>query len=709
MRNGTKQKELLNKEKGDILKFRILHETKGRMRVHVIGSRMSCEQADTLFYYLRKIKEIQTVKVYDRTADITISYTGERTDIIHILRCFQYENVNVPNGLLENSGRELNNAYQEKLIGKVVFHYGRKLLLPYPLQACYTAVCAAKYIWKGIGNLAKGKIEVPVLDATAIGVSMLRNDINTAASIMFLLGVGELLEEWTHKKSVDDLARTMSLNISKVWLVREGQQVLVSAEEIVAGDKVVVHMGNVIPFDGVVVSGEAMINQAALTGESAAVRKIKDSYVYAGTVVEEGEVTVFVKQVGGSSRYDKIVTMIEDSEKLKSGVESKAEHLADRLVPYTLAGTALTYLLTRNTTKALSVLMVDFSCALKLAMPISVLSAIREAGLYNITVKGGKYLEAIAEADTIVFDKTGTLTKAKPSVVDTISFNGLSSDNILRLAACMEEHFPHSMAKAVVDAASKRNLEHAEMHSKVEYIVAHGIATTIDGKRAVIGSKHFVFEDEMCRVPAGKEEMFEQLPEEYSHLYLAVENELAGVILIEDPLREEAAEVVKALRKAGLSQIVMMTGDSERTAAAIAERVGVDCYYSEVLPEDKANFIEKAKAKGHKVIMIGDGINDSPALSAADVGIAIRDGAEIAREIADITIGADDLFQIVTLKRLSDSLMKRIHKNYRSIVGFNTLLILMGVGGVLQPTTSALLHNGSTLMIALNNMRNLLS
>lgn len=709
MRNGTKQKELLNKEKGDILKFRILHETKGRMRVHVIGSRMSCEQADKLFYYLHNIKEIQAVKVYDRTADVTISYTGERNDIIHMLRCFQYENVKVPNGLFENSGRELNNAYQEKLIGKVAFHYARKLLFPYPLQACYTAICAAKYIWKGIRNLAKGKIEVPVLDATAIGVSMLRNDINTAASIMFLLGVGELLEEWTHKKSVDDLARTMSLNISKVWLVREEQQVLVSAEEIVAGDKVVVHMGNVIPFDGVVVSGEAMINQAALTGESAAVRKIKDSYVYAGTVVEEGEVTVFVKQVGGSSRYDKIVTMIEDSEKLKSGVESKAEHLADRLVPYTLAGTALTYLLTRNTMKALSVLMVDFSCALKLAMPISVLSAIREAGLYNITVKGGKYLEAIAEADTIVFDKTGTLTKAKPSVVDTISFNGLSSDDILRLAACMEEHFPHSMAKAVVDAASKRNLEHAEMHSKVEYIVAHGIATTIDGKRAVIGSRHFVFEDEMCRVPAGKKEMFEQLPEEYSHLYLAVENELAGVILIEDPLREEAAEVVKALRKAGLSQIVMMTGDSERTAAAIAERVGVDCYYSEVLPEDKANFIEEAKANGHKVIMIGDGINDSPALSAADVGIAISDGAEIAREIADITVGSDDLLQIVTLKMLSDSLMKRIHKNYRSIVGFNTLLILMGIGGVLQPTTSALLHNSSTLVIALKSMRNLLS
>lgn len=669
---------------------------------------MSCEQADILLYYLHNIKEIQTAKVYDRTADTTILYTGERAEIINILRRFQYENVSIPSGLIENSGRELNNTYQEKLIGKVLFHYVRKRLIPYPLRVCYTAACAAKYIWKGINSLSKGKIEVPVLDATAIGVSMLRNDMNTAASIMFLLGVGELLEEWTHRKSVDDLARTMSLNISKVWLVRNEQQVLVSAEEIVAGDRVVVHMGNVIPFDGVVISGEAMINQAALTGEAVAVRKAQDSYVYAGTVVEEGEVTVLVKQVGGSSRFDKIVTMIEASEKLKSGVESKAEHLADRLVPYTLAGTALTYLFTRNITKALSVLMVDFSCALKLAMPISVLSAIREAGLYNVTVKGGKYLEAIAEADTIVFDKTGTLTKAKPVVVDTLSFNELSSDEILRLAACMEEHFPHSMAKAVVDAATKRHLEHAEMHSKVEYIVAHGIATTIDGKRAIIGSRHFVFEDEKCRIPVGKEKVFEQLPKEYSHLYLAVENELAGVILIEDPLREEAAAVVKALRKAGLSQIVMMTGDSERTAAAIAERVGVDKYFSEVLPEDKANFIEEAKAAGHKVIMIGDGINDSPALSAADAGIAISDGAEIAREIADITVGSDDLFQIVTLKKLSDSLMKRIHKNYRFIVGFNTMLIFLGIGGVIQPTTSALLHNSSTLAIGLKSMKNLL-
>ena len=695
-------------EKGDVLKFQILHETKGRMRIHMIQRKMSCEQADILLYYLYHREEIQTAKVYDRTADAIILYTGDRAEIINILRRFQYENVSISNEVIENSGRELNNAYQEKLIGKIAFHYVRKLLLPYPLRLCYTVICAAKYIWKGVGSLSKGQIEVSVLDATAIGVSMLRNDINTAASIMFLLGVGELLEEWTHKKSVDDLARTMSLNIDKVWLVREEQQVLVSAEEIVAGDRVVVHMGNVIPFDGVVISGEAMINQAALTGEYAAVRKSRDSYVYAGTVVEEGEVTVLVRQMGGS-RFDKIVTMIEASEKLKSGLESKAEHLADRLVPYTLAGTALTYLLTRNVSKALSVLMVDFSCALKLAMPISVLSAIREASLYNVTIKGGKYLEAIAEADTIVFDKTGTLTKAKPTVVDTISFCELSSDEILRLAACMEEHFPHSMAKAVVDAANKRHLEHAEMHSKVEYIVAHGIATTIDGKRAIIGSKHFVFEDEKCRIPVGKEAVFEQLPKEYSHLYLAVENELAGVILIEDPLREETAAVVKSLRKAGLSQIVMMTGDSERTAAAIAERVGVDKYFAEVLPEDKANFIEEAKEKGYKVIMVGDGINDAPALSAADVGIAISDGAEIAREVADITVGSDNLFQIVTLKLLSDSLMKRIHKNYRFIVGFNTLLIFMGMGGVIQPTTSALLHNTSTLAIGLKSMKNLLS
>ena len=691
------------------MKFQIKHETKGRMRIHMVQTRMTYAQADTLLYYLHEQKQISYAKVYDRTADAAISYTGDRQDIIDILRSFHYEDVEVPVGLIENSGRELNHIYQEKLIGKVVFHYARNWFLPYQLRLCYISYRALKYIWKGICTLAKGKIEVPVLDATAIGVSMLRNDISTASSIMFLLGVGEILEEWTHKKSVDDLARTMSLNISKVWLVKDDQQILVPSTEIQTGDHVVVHMGNVIPFDGVIVDGEAMVNQASMTGESAPVRKKTDSYVYAGTVVEEGELTVLVKQSSGSSRFEKIVTMIEESEKLKSGLESNAEHLADRLVPYSLCGTALTYLLTRDATKALSILMVDFSCALKLAMPISVLSAIREASLYDLTVKGGKYLEAIAAADTIVFDKTGTLTKAKPTVVNVISFNQESPEDILRLAACMEEHFPHSMAKAVVNAAKERHIEHQEMHSKVEYVVAHGIATTVDGKRAVIGSAHFVFEDEKCTVPEDKQVLFHRLPKEYSHLYLAVEGRLAGVICIEDPLREEAGDVIKALKHAGLSKVVMMTGDSERTAAAIAKRVGVDEYYSEVLPEDKAGFIEKEKAMGRKVIMIGDGINDSPALSAADVGIAISDGAEIAREIADITVGADDLYQIMTLKLLSDRLMKRIQSNYRFIVGFNSMLIVLGVAGVIQPTTSALLHNGSTLAIGLKSMQNLLS
>ena len=567
---------------------------------------------------------------------------------------------------------------------------------------------SVKYIYEGIHTLAQGKIEVPVLDGTAIGVSIIRRDINTASSIMFLLGIGEILEEWTHKKSVDDLAKSMSLNIDKVWKVEEDHEILVPSNEIDANDIVHIQMGNMIPFDGVVVDGEAMVNQASLTGESTPVRKIPDGYVYAGTVVEEGDLKVCVKEVNGSSKFDKIVTMIEESEKLKSSLESKAEHLADRLVPYTLAGTALTYLFTRNVTKALSVLMVDFSCALKLAMPISVLSAIREASLYNVTVKGGKYLEAVAEADTIVFDKTGTLTKAKPTVVDVVSFNGESTDELLRIAACLEEHFPHSMAKAVVDAATQKNLEHEEMHSKVEYIVAHGIASTINEKRAVIGSAHFVFEDENCVISEGEQAKFDALPKEYSHLYLAIEGKLAAVICIEDPLREEASAVVQSLKRAGLSKVVMMTGDSERTAAAIAKRVGVDEYYSEVLPEDKASFVEREKAAGRKVIMIGDGINDSPALSAANVGIAISDGAEIAREIADITVSSDDLYQIVTLKLLSDSLMERIKKNYRRIVGFNSLLIVLGVTGVIQPTTSALLHNSSTLLIGLESMQNLL-
>ena len=578
----------------------------------------------------------------------------------------------------------------------------------HPSEPAIRRLCSAKYIWKGVKTLWRRKIEVPVLDATAIGVSVFRGDINTAASIMFLLGIGELLEEWTHKKSVGDLARTMSLNVGSVWLKQaDGQEVQISANDVKLDDQLVIHMGTVIPFDGTVVAGEAMVNQASLTGESVAVRRAEGSSVYAGTVVEEGELTIQVKSVGGSSRYDKIVTMIEESEKLKSGVESKAEHLADRLVPYSLGGTALTYLLTRNATKALSILMVDFSCALKLAMPISVLSAIRQASTHKITVKGGKYMEAVSEASTIVFDKTGTLTKARPTVAKVVSFCEKSEDELLRIAACLEEHFPHSMAKAVVNAAKEKNLSHEEMHSKVEYIVAHGISTTIATKKVIIGSHHFVFEDEKCVIPEGMEQRFAELPEEYSHLYLAIEGRLAAVICIEDPLRPEAHDVIKNLKKVGFQKIVMMTGDSDRTAKAIAAKVGVDEYYSEVLPEDKASFVEKEKSKGRKVIMIGDGINDSPALSAADVGIAIGDGAEIAREIADITIGADNLEEVVILRKISDGLMKRIHGNYRFIVGFNAGLIALGVAGVIMPTTSALLHNTSTLAIGLKSMGNL--
>lgn len=670
---------------------------------------MSSVQAETLLYYLQNQNQVSFAKVYDRTGDAVICYEGERAAVIRMIRLFHYEEVELPTGLLESSGRALNNEYQEKLISKVIYHFGRKWLLPAPIRAIYTTVVSVKYIWKGIQTLAQGKIEVPVLDATAIGVSMLRGDYGTAGSVMFLLGVGELLEEWTHKKSVGDLARSMSLNVGKVWLKKDGQEILVPSEKIVAGDEIVVHMGNLIPFDGEVSNGEGMVNQASLTGESVPVRRTLGSVVYAGTVLEEGELTILVKQTGGSSRYEKITAMIEESEKLKSGLESKAEHLADRLVPYSLGGTALTYLLTRNATKALSILMVDFSCALKLAMPISVLSAIREANQHKITVKGGKFLEAVAEADTIVFDKTGTLTKAQPTVAEVVSFSETKSpDELLRIAACLEEHFPHSMAKAVVDAAKEKYLDHEEMHSKVEYIVAHGISTTINGKKAIIGSYHFVFEDENSIIPEGMEEKFRHLPEEYSHLYLALEGVLAAVICIEDPLRPEAAEIICQLKKAGLKKIVMMTGDSERTAKAIAKKVGVDEYYAEVLPEDKANFVEKEKAEGRKVIMIGDGINDSPALSAADVGIAISEGAEIAREIADITVAADDLAEILVLRMLSNRLMKRIHKNYRFIVTFNAGLILLGVGGILQPTTSALLHNTSTLYIGLKSMGNLL-
>ena len=691
------------------MKFYIKHESRGRIRIHLAQKRMSSVQAETLLYYLQNQNQVSFAKVYDRTGDAVICYEGERAAVIRMIQLFHYEEVELPTGLLESSGRALNNEYQEKLISKVIYHFGRKWLLPAPIRAIYTTVVSVKYIWKGIQTLAQGKIEVPVLDATAIGVSMLRGDYGTAGSVMFLLGVGELLEEWTHKKSVGDLARSMSLNVGKVWLKKDGQEILVPSEKIVAGDEIVVHMGNLIPFDGEVSNGEGMVNQASLTGESVPVRRTLGSVVYAGTVLEEGELTILVKQTGGSSRYEKITAMIEESEKLKSGLESKAEHLADRLVPYSLGGTALTYLLTRNATKALSILMVDFSCALKLAMPISVLSAIREANQHKITVKGGKFLEAVAEADTIVFDKTGTLTKAQPTVAEVVSFSETKSpDELLRIAACLEEHFPHSMAKAVVDAAKEKHLDHEEMHSKVEYIVAHGISTTINGEKAIIGSYHFVFEDENSIIPEGMEEKFRHPPEEYSHLYLALEGVLAAVICIEDPLRPEAAEIIRQLKKAGLKKIVMMTGDSERTAKAIAKKVGVDEYYAEVLPEDKANFVEKEKAEGRKVIMIGDGINDSPALSAADVGIAISEGAEIAREIADITVAADDLAEILVLRMLSNRLMKRIHKNYRFIVTFNAGLILLGVGGILQPTTSALLHNTSTLYIGLKSMGNLL-
>lgn len=678
------------------------------MRVHFLGSTMTYRQADTLLYYLENKSEVISAKVYERTGDAVIRYKGERRRILEMLRSFCYDKVVVPNEVLETSGRALNAAYQEKIIDKILFRWMRKWFLPYPMTALYTAAMSVKYIYQGLKILCKGKIEVPVLDATAIGVSILRNDFDTASSIMFFLSIGELLEEWTHKKSVDDLARMLSLNVEKVWIKKNDQEILVAASTVKKGDLIVVHMGNVIPFDGTVIEGEAMINQAALTGESVPVRRSSEDSVYAGTVLEEGEITLRVEKTGGSSRFEKIVTMIEASEKLKSSLEGKAEHLADQLVPYTFAGTGLVYLLTRNVTKALSVLMVDFSCAMKLAMPISVLSAIREASKYHLTVKGGKYLEAVAEADTIVFDKTGTLTKAHPTVVDVISFNGDDSDELLRVAACMEEHFPHSMAKAVVYAAKKRNLEHEEMHSKVEYMVAHGISTEIEGKRAVIGSYHFVFEDEKCRIPEGKEELFESLSGEYSHLYLAMEQELAAVIRIEDPLRDEAVEVIRLLKEEGIANIVMMTGDSERTAASIAKRVGVDDYDSEVLPEEKARFVEKERAKGKKVIMIGDGINDSPALSAADVGIAISDGAELAREIADITISADNLYELVLLKRLSDRLMQRIGRNYRLIVGINAALIALGVAGILQPTASALFHNTSTLFIGLDSMKNLM-
>ncbi len=689
------------------MKFVIKHEISGRIRIHLAQAAMSFEQADTLLYFLENLRFVAKAKVYEQTADAAIWYTGSREELIAALRGFHYEAVEVPQAVLSSSGRRLNAEYREKLVGKAVLHLLTKFL-PFPIRAGYIAFKSLRYLRHGLQCLGRRKLEVPVLDATAIGISIVRGDFRTASSVMFLLGIGEILEEWTHKKSVGDLARSMSLNVGKVWLKREGQEILVDASEIQPLDEVVVHMGNLIPFDGQVVAGEAMVNQASLTGESLPVKKETDGYAYAGTVVEEGELTIRVKEVSGSTRYEKIITMIEESEKLKSAVEGKAEHLADKLVPYTFLGTLLVGLFTRNLTKALSVLMVDFSCALKLAMPITVLSAIREASAHHITVKGGKYLEALSQATTIVFDKTGTLTKAQPTVKEVVPFGDYSAQEMLRVAACLEEHFPHSMAKAVVHAALEQHLEHEEMHSKVDYIVAHGITSYIGDKRVIIGSHHFVFEDEGCRVREEYRGRFEQLPTEYSHLYLAIDRELAAVILIEDPLRGEAAQVIAQLKAEGFQKIVMMTGDSERTAAAIAEKVGVDEYYSEVLPEDKANFVLKEREQGNGVVMIGDGINDSPALSAADVGIAISDGAEIAREISDITIGADNLQGLLTLRRLSTAMMRRIDRNYKSILAINGSLIALGVGGVIQPTVSALLHNASTLAISLKSMENLL-
>ncbi|MBQ7371661.1 MAG: heavy metal translocating P-type ATPase [Blautia sp.] len=690
------------------MRFIIKHEIRGRIRIHIMQKRMSYREADQLEYHFRNVPQVLSVKVQSRTQDLTVTYDCGRDEILAHLKSFRYELAEVPEDYLQNSGRALNEEYKEKLIAKVVLRVGSKLFLPVVIRDWIAVARSVKYIWNGIRTLTRGRLEVPVLDATAITASILRADYDTAGSIMFLLGIGEILEEWTHKKSVDDLARSMSLRVTKVWKLQDGQELLVPVTDVCQGDEIVVRMGTVIPFDGVVTDGEAMVNQSSMTGESLPVRKTNTSSVYAGTVLEEGELTICVKEIGGSSRFEKIVTMIEESEKLKSSVESKAEHLADSLVPYSLGTTALTWLLTQNVTKAMSVLMVDFSCALKLAMPISVLSAIREASTYQMTVKGGKYLEAVAEAKTIVFDKTGTLTKAQPRVVDVVPFIDVAADELLRVAACLEEHFPHSMAKAVVDAAREKNLSHEEMHSKVEYLVAHGISSKIDEHQVIIGSYHFVFEDEACTIPEGKEQLFDSLPQEYSHLYMGIDKKLAAVICVEDPLRPEASDALKALKAAGIEKIVMMTGDSERTACAIAEKVGVDEYFAEVLPEDKAKFVQAEKETGRKVIMIGDGINDSPALSAADVGIAISEGAEIAREIADITIGADDLSQLVTLKLLSDSLMKRIHRNYRNIVGFNAGLIILGIAGILQPTTSALLHNTSTLLISLQSMKDLI-
>ena len=677
------------------------------MRVHVCAVRMTLHRADVLEAYLNGQDNIQKATVYERTGDVVLTYRCNRKDAVALLAAYRFDNEELEALVTSHDSRKINQEYQEKMVSLVTGRVFRKVFLPAPIAAAYTVWRSIAFVWKGVRCLLHRKLEVEVLDALSITASLLRGDYSTAGSVMFLLTVGSLLEEWTRKKSLDDLARSMALNVDKVWVRTPQGEVLVPLTRVHAGDEVVVRSGNMIPLDGMVLEGEAMVNQAALTGESMPVRKAAGATVYAGTVVEEGECVLVAKAEGGANRYDKIVAMIEESEKLKSGTENRALLLADRLVPWCLAGTVATYAFTRNVTRAISILMVDFSCALKLSMPLAVLSAMRECGEYHITVKGGKYLEALAKADTIVFDKTGTLTRATPQVVDVVPFSGCNEREVLQLAACLEEHFPHSMARAVVDAASEKNLVHEEVHSKVSYIVAHGISTTVEGRKTIIGSYHFVFEDEGCVVPEGMQEKFDALPEEYSHLYMAVEGRLVAVICIEDPIRDEAADVIRTLKELGFAKVVMMTGDSERTACAIARKVGVDEYYSEVLPEDKASYVERAKAEGHKVIMIGDGINDSPALSAADIGIAISDGAEIAREIADITVGADNLNELITLRKISTALTRRIRRNYRTIVGFNTGLIVLGVAGVIQPTTSALMHNTSTLAIGLHSMKDL--
>lgn len=690
------------------MKIKIVHETKGRLRLQTPQCSMTLEEADQLEEYIARLPGVRQATVHERTCNMIVYYSGDRLAVIDGIRAFKYNYTTMEKSTLENSSRSLNRYYQDKLASLVLGRIARKLLLPIPLRNIRTTLCSVRYIWRGLRCVFNKKLEVEVLDALSIGVSILRSDFGTASSVMFLLKLGELLEEWTRKKSLSDLARCMSLNVDRVWLKTGDTEVLMPISDIKTGDLICVHTGNVIPLDGRITEGVASVNQASLTGESIAVAKSIGSVVYAGTVVEEGECVIAVEQMQGSSRYDQIVGMIESSEKLKSTTESRALALADKLVPYSLTGTIITYLLTRNITRAVSILMVDFSCALKLSMPLAVLSAMRECGGYHITVKGGKYLEAVAKADTIVFDKTGTLTHAVPTVAEVVPFGGRDAESVLRIAACLEEHYPHSMANAVVKEAVQQGIAHDEMHSEVEYVVAHGIASRINGKKVVIGSHHFVFEDEGCTIPADEQEKFDTLPEQYSHLYLAIGGELSGVICIADPLREEAAEVLNSLRKLGIKKAVMMTGDNERTAAAIARQVGVDEFYAEVLPEDKARFVEQEKAAGRKVIMIGDGINDSPALSAADVGIAISDGAAIAREIADITIAADDLFELATLKRISNALLGRINGNYRFVLGFNGTLIALGAFGILPPATSALLHNISTIGISVRSMTNLL-